>query len=542
MSSVPPLLTPTLPPTVAAAAMAAPDVVVLRTAMDLTALRILEAAVVSQQKDGTVLLKADFGTLQVKLPVTVADGSRLTLQVGPPPGDGGFPTMKLTSVDGRPVNAAMMAGRTPVPAVTAQPAGEIMPSAGGDTDIMATVVRPAGPSTGAPPLLASTAFPVRLLSVAMANDLMLNATSLTGPASGSPGAAPLSIPEEVPQTPATGTPPSSTAGAPLVNQPAAVPSVPTAASPSLLASTTAPPTLTPTVVTQDLAQGGAPPSLPATLTGTVAPNTLAGQPLIQTNLGLITLQGAPSLPAGAQVALQVTGPPILAEATAPAPTFTAPWSGLSDALSSLGQSDPAAAARLTAGLPELGPRLAAGMMTFVAAAQNSVLRPVVGERAAQALEKIGRGPTGKRLLQELDGAAPQLRKEGGGGNWEVMPMPLLNGAIVEPVRLYLRRPESDQEEGGTAGGQQGQRFVIDVSLSALGRLQIDGLMRRSLSRLSVLVRTAQPLPSEMRQDIVRIFADCCSASGVSGEAGFQVTQKFIDLPMDAPPPLTGVTA
>jgi len=123
-----------------------------------------------------------------------------------------------------------------------------------------------------------------------------------------------------------------------------------------------------------------------------------------------------------------------------------------------------------------------------------------------------------------------------------MTMPLLNGDVVEPIRLFMRRPEPDDGEGGAGGGDRGLRFVVDVSLSALGRLQIDGLMRRSMKRLDVLVRTAQPLPGDMRQTIARIFADCCSASGVSGEAGFQVTPRFVEPAAEPTPHPTGLLA
>lgn len=562
MSSVPPLLTPNLPPAASAAAVTAEVAVVQappQMAARVAALRVLEALVVAQRRDGAALLRTDLGTLQVKLPVSVTDGARLTLQVGTPAGakpaasagDPGFPTLKLAGVDGRPVTQAMLAGRMPSAAIAGRRAVDLLPTGGGEATLLATMVKPAVP--GGSGLSAGSAFPVRLLSVAATPD-PLPGTSLPI------GAAPPAGTPTPGGTPASSSPPPSLAGPspggpPPTQPPSAAMSGAAVASPAAAAPSSAqppPPSSAPAMLTQTLAQGAASPAgtpssaapaLPTALTGIVAPNTLAGQPLVQTGLGLIALQGGPSLPAGAQVALQVTGP-VTAAATStasPTPATPGPWGGLSQALTTLGQSDPAAAARLAAALPELGPRLASGMVAFVAAAQNGVLRPVVGERAAQALEKAGRGDAAKRLLLDLDRAEPQTQRDVN-GEWRAMTMPLLNGAVVEPVQLYLRRPNPDGEDGGAACGDQGQRFVVDVSLSALGRLQIDGLMRRSLKRLDVLVRSAQPLPGPMRQDIARIFAESCSASGVSGEAGFQVTSRFVEPMSEAPPQPTGLMA
>lgn len=593
MSSVPPLLTPNLPPAAPAAAVTAEVVVVQGTAQmaaRVAALRILEALVVAQQRDGAALLRTDLGTLQVKLPLPVTDGARLTLQVGTPAGtplpagakpagptgDSGFPALKLTGIDGRALTQAMLAGRTPATTVAGRPAVDLLPPSGGEPTLLATLVKPAMPEgTG---LSAGSAFPVRLLSVTATPESLSGSAALSATPAATPAATPTatSPPGGSPLSPPPG---SSSSGAPLGGQSPGgqspggqspggqSPGGPSPGGPSLgstapggapmpgnmpaaAAGTTPAAAAAPAPPPQP--QGAAPSAPPATapastmptaLTGIVAPNTLAGQPLVQTGLGLISLQGGPSLPAGAQVALQVMGPATPASATA-APASLAPagqWGGVSQALATLGQSDPAAAARLAAALPELGPRLASGMVAFVAAAQRGVLRPVVGERAAQALEKAGRPDMAKHLMQDLEQAQPQTQRDVN-GEWRAMTMPLLNGSIVEPVQLYLRRPNPDGEASGAASGDQGQRFVVDVSLTALGRLQIDGLMRRSLKRLDVLVRSAQPLPGQMRQDIARIFAASCSASGVSGEAGFQVTNRFVEPTSEAPAQPTGLLA
>lgn len=524
MSSVPPLLTPSLPPS-APAAPAVAEVVVVQAppqaAAQLAALKLLEGLVLAQ-RDGLAQLKTDLGALQVKLPFPVPDGARLTLTPGQTPGDGLLPGLKLTLVDGRPPTPAMMAGRLAAMPGPLRPAVDLAGLGGGDPLVQATLLKPAATQPG---LATGTTFPVRLHP--------FEAPALPGPANSPtpappppPGSAAAAAPS-APQPPTAGPSPSAT-------PPAATATAAAAAAPSPAPAASA-------AAAAPLSQSA--PALPSSLPGTVAPNTHAGQPLVQTDLGLVVLSGAPSLSPGTRVTLQVSGPAVRPDVAAAASTTAGPWSGLSQAISALGQSDPAAAARLTAALPQLGPRLAEGMVAFAAAAQSGALRPMFGDRAAQALERAGRGDVARRLIEDLRLGEPQSQREAG-GEWRVMQMPLLHGDVVDPIRLYLRRPDGQGDgdgEGGGKSGDQGQRFVVDVTLSSLGRLQIDGLMRRSTRRLDVLVRSALPLPAEMRVEIGRIFADCCSASGVSGEAGFQVTRRFIE-PAAAPPVPTGVLA
>lgn len=524
MSSVPPLLTPNLPPS-APAAPAAAEVVVVQAppqaAAQLAALKLLEGLVLAQ-RDGLAQLKTDLGNLQLKLPFPVPEGARLTLVPGSTPGDGSWPGARLALVDGRPPTPAMLAGRlAPLPSLQ-RPAVDLAGLGGGNALVQATLLKPAATAPGlAAPLAIGTTFTARLQpfdAPALPAHALPTGTGAAAPAATATtsAAAPAGASAAAAMPGLTPSPGSAAAATSSPGVPATSPSP----APATAASGAAAPAATPTV-----------PTVPPNLTGTVAPNTHAGQPLVQTELGLLALCGSPALPPGTRVTLQISGPAVLPEAATPAlPTAGGPWSGLSQAIASLGQNDPAAAARLSGALPQLGPHLAENMVAFAAAAQSGTLRQVFGERAALALERAGRGDAARRLIEDLRLGEPQSQRDTG-GEWRVMQMPLLNGDVVEPIRLYLRRPDApeDGEDGnGGRSGDQGQRFVVDVTLSSLGRLQIDGLMRRSNKRLDVLVRSAVPLPAEMRADISRIFADCCSASGVSGEAGFQVTRRFLE--------------
>jgi hypothetical protein len=74
--------------------------------------------------------------------------------------------------------------------------------------------------------------------------------------------------------------------------------------------------------------------------------------------------------------------------------------------------------------------------------------------------------------------------------------------------------------------------MLDVELSRIGPLQIDGLVRDK--RLDLVVRTREALPDEMRHDINRIFSDAGDITGFKGVLTFQAGPKM------PPPPLAQV--
>jgi hypothetical protein len=81
-------------------------------------------------------------------------------------------------------------------------------------------------------------------------------------------------------------------------------------------------------------------------------------------------------------------------------------------------------------------------------------------------------------------------------------------------------------------GDPGTRLLIDVELTRLGRLQLDGLVQRR--RFDLIVRARQALAPEMRRDIAAIFHEAREAAGLAGDIAFLATRDFL-----APPILAG---
>ena len=407
------------------------------------------------------------------------------------------------------------------PAIAAEPAssGDGMPTATTTAPIASpALTTPA--ATGSPAESAMPLPPSNWLPPASASDSSAGRES--GPTAASDQAAG----------------PSMAAPAPAMAGSPPAPDIP-ASAPSLSGGT---PALPDAALSMPDTAAGAPANLPPQLSGTVTLNTADGQPLVQTSIGLLALDADPQeLPPGTHVSLVVAGPPqpltphaaagplpsAPAGGTAPggSPASGGGWVALDDAVAALRQSDPASAQRLLQHLPTPGPRLAATLLELVVAARSGSLQAWLDEAVIRALERAGQHDVLAALEHDFAG----LRSAGAGpagSDWQAMWLPLLWGQRTERIRLATRRPPRDDAEAA-ARDEDGARFLVDVELSRLGPLQLDGLAKRRSRRLDLIVRSRSPLPGPARADIGRIFSATLDGFGMSGGVSFQTGGRFV---------------
>jgi hypothetical protein len=180
-------------------------------------------------------------------------------------------------------------------------------------------------------------------------------------------------------------------------------------------------------------------------------------------------------------------------------------------------------------MPQPGPALAAQMLFFMTALQRGDLRAWLGDAARGALERAGRGTTVSKLAGELKRAADDAsapRSTAAAGEWRGQTIPLSNGAAIQPIQLFVHRANPDESGGehDQTGGKP-TRFVLDLELSQLGRIQLDGFAQPP--RFDLILRTSQPLSDAVRTDIRQLFADQMSARGLAGAVSFQVAPPIV---------------
>ena len=104
-------------------------------------------------------------------------------------------------------------------------------------------------------------------------------------------------------------------------------------------------------------------------------------------------------------------------------------------------------------------------------------------------------------------------------------MPFLNGQEIEPIRLHLHHPEDD--DGKPDPDQATKRFLIDLDLSNIGPLQIDGLIGDQ--SLDLILRTTVPMPGNFMDDLNLIYITALEAVGKTGRLTFRHDEPLIEI-------------
>lgn len=281
--------------------------------------------------------------------------------------------------------------------------------------------------------------------------------------------------------------------------------------------------------------------------GTIAGTTGEGRPILATRLGMLALgQGGETLPKGAVLTVALSDPGAALEGIAGREVFLASsraWPALREALVTLAGIDRALAQSLmNTVVPQPNRRMAAAVSFFLTAVRGGDARAWLGDQATETLRRHGRGD----LLAALDREFSAMQQQAADplpGGWHGFTLPVFDGTMLQPVRVHIH-PIRDEDEGKGADKDRppkGSRFVIDVDLSRLGPLQLDGMVRER--RFDLILRSRTPLDSGLRDELTGVFSTSVGAVGFAGSLLFQTdSRQWVTLAPGAGGPRLGVTA
>lgn len=253
--------------------------------------------------------------------------------------------------------------------------------------------------------------------------------------------------------------------------------------------------------------------------------------LIATKSGALALDTAVRLPHLTPVSVKVFPPavfdaPVLEKT--PLPEFKNTWTVLTHALDTLRQTDESAFEAVKAVLPQTGGKLPALMLSYMNAAARGVsFTDFIGEANVAALVKTENGASLlKRLEREFSTSAKKATD--GKNGWKGWDIPLLSGSVVEPVSLYLQRPNTDEfRRVQTDRKQAGVRFAVDINLTRLGKMQLEGLAHRQTRRFDLILRHQNALPPDFDAAVRGIFTQTLTALNYTGTVKVDKTDDFI---------------
>nr|CAM74393.1 DNA polymerase III [Magnetospirillum gryphiswaldense MSR-1] len=280
---------------------------------------------------------------------------------------------------------------------------------------------------------------------------------------------------------------------------------------------------------------GAPPML----SGTVTAHPPGGQAVLNTSIGTIAVPTAQSVAIGSVIRLEVVAPPNPPAVPPPNVAAAKPegltaqgWPALTDTMETLATNDRQALDMMMRAIPQAGPRLAAAMVAFTGAMRTGDSRGILGDNTTKALDKAGRRDLAERLKADLSALSEEAGRPVGGGDWRLHTMPFAHGGQVDPIHLFVRGADGKDGRNQAGGANGDQRFILDFNLTSLGRLQLDGLVRREDKLFDLIIRTGDPLPQEMRMDIMHIFTQASELVGTKGSVAFQAGGRWIDIRTD----------
>lgn len=151
----------------------------------------------------------------------------------------------------------------------------------------------------------------------------------------------------------------------------------------------------------------------------------------------------------------------------------------------------------------------------------------------------------KRLLGEEDSASIEARKgpgpllragaefgdlaraatEPAANGWRSVPLPFFDGRDIIPVVIFVHRHETPPEDAGDESHPDGKparggtRFIVDLSPSEFGPLQIDGFAQGG--RVDTVLRSRRAMPADLRDGLMTRYGALLAASGLAGTLAFQ---------------------
>ncbi len=212
--------------------------------------------------------------------------------------------------------------------------------------------------------------------------------------------------------------------------------------------------------------------------------------------------------------------------------LTRQWHSLRDMMGLLQQHHPLVAQELIQNtLPKPGATMARDVLFFLSALKSGNTEEWLGKKPLEALEQTLRGDLMRKIGTEFT-TLRQSYVESPNPNWQSTFIPVFYEGEWQQLRMFIKKdkPQSSPEKADSVG----TRFIMEVDFSRLGPMQFDGFVKKQAQStlFDLVIRSAQPLPSENQQAIREIFAEAAELTGFKGGLNFQVGQPFPVLPLE----------
>ncbi len=258
-----------------------------------------------------------------------------------------------------------------------------------------------------------------------------------------------------------------------------------------------------------------------------------GHPIVETPLGSIVLEIPPQIKLDGVIPIEIVS---AGESMLPVPSLSDTvsslfanrnWPALTEALELIQSSETGTTQHfLNPKIPKLDSQMAANILFFISALRGGDIQNWLGNAAGRRIQN-SHPELYARLAEEYNQLG-RFVSETNTGDWRTTLIPLFNGSEFEFFQMNFRSGSNDPNK---KDDEDFARFIVDLELSKLGRIQLDGLISSKGKQFDLFVRSAIPFTKSMRRDLNKIFSECIEITGLSGNIIMQSALQFLDIPV-----------
>ncbi|MBI1363333.1 MAG: hypothetical protein GC134_05060 [Proteobacteria bacterium] len=201
--------------------------------------------------------------------------------------------------------------------------------------------------------------------------------------------------------------------------------------------------------------------------------------------------------------------------------FSLGWSNLTKAIQSLQANHPDALADLKDRLPTLDDTALPNLMRFAEAVTTRNLEVLFGKDTLNILRALGLDgalSNDMNSLHTLHQKAPENQQD----MWRGMVFPYWNEEDDQPRQGQFFWRNQRDDHGGS--DREHVRFVVNFSLSKMGSLQLDGLVRERDMQLKL--RTVEPLTEPEADGLYKVVQKALVDAGMTGSIDVEGVTHF----------------
>lgn len=209
---------------------------------------------------------------------------------------------------------------------------------------------------------------------------------------------------------------------------------------------------------------------------------------------------------------------------------------LPQALAALAQNAPQVLQQIMNNvLPQPTPVLPGALMFLFNAFKQGNLRSWLGDDATDSLLHMGKADLVASLTRELSDAG-QSAQDPVVGEWRSYPIPLYAQQQFQALTLHVHseRDARQNKRDDADSAPTKIRFLIDMRLSKLGAMQVDGFVQPK--KLDMILRSETTLPEGLHNELRSSYIRAMGAVGYTGTLNFQVGRRHWMMMQQSSPP------